>query len=406
MKNNLVKFAVAGLVAVSLPAFSADVKVAGKANNQFGIELFKLTTKRTEKGNKFLSPISAYLALAMTSAGAGGDTEKAMRKALAATALTRDQFNEANRELIDSLGKKRDFTLEIANALWSKKGYTLKGSFLNSTKDYYRSTAESLDFESPTGPATVNKWASEKTHGKIEKVVDKLSPDLRVLLANATYFDAKWTSPFAASSTHNQAFTKEDGKKVEVPMMHQMGHFKYTKLRNAEVASLPYGKSESARMLFIKPQAKIADFEKSLNAAEWKKITAAVDGAKKELGNVAIPSLELSYDSTLVPALKDLGMGVAFSPKADFSPMLEGERLSISEVLQKTYLKVYEEGTIAAAVTVIGVGAASIPETKFDLVLDKPYLLAIEDVPSGAILFMASILEPEGGKLPERPKGN
>ncbi len=395
-----------GLLAlfISVSAFAVDARVAGEASNQFGVQLFKSTTKRTAKGNKFLSPLSAYLALSMAYNGTEGTTQAEMEKALALTGMTRDEANDANRQLIAALTTGRDFDLSVANSLWARNQFVMKDTFLNPVRTNYGARLEMLDFDLPTASKTINDWVKTATHSKIDSIVpDKLDPQLRLVLINATYFEAKWTAPFQNSGTYNEPFKRPDGTRVIVPTMHKAMVGKHLKAREYEAIELPYGKSAEASMIVVVP-TDLAAFETALSANQWKYIATQLTAAPAELGTLALPKVEITYESSLVDSLKQLGMVRAFDLKnAEFKP-LSDEQVGISDVLQKTYVKVFEEGTIAAAVTSVSVGAASIPQYKFQMKVDRPYLFGIQDKKTGTLLFMGTVQEPEGGKLPPPPK--
>lgn len=388
-------------------AESHDAKGAAKANNAFGVKLFRETKKETDKGNKFLSPVSAYLALSMAYNGATGRTRAEMESALAVAGLVRDDVNEGNLALLKSLtSRRKEFELAIANSLWAKKGFDLKDAYVERVKRHYLATLDVLDFALPSASKTINAWVAKATRDKISSIVPEQLPDeLRLLIVNATYFDAKWRIPFSKEATRNRPFKVSRTKTVQVPMMTQTADFKYVATRTLQAVELPYGQSESPTVSFIvvKPRS-LDDFLARMTDETLDSLAEQLDREKEKYGTVTMPSLELKYESLLNDALQSdsLGMKRAFTDFAELDEITD-ERVSISQVLQKTYLKVFEEGTIAAAVTGISVGATSAPPPpEFDLTVDEPYFLVIRDKKEGAVLFMGSIREPEGGKIPER----
>jgi serine protease inhibitor len=385
---------------LGVQASAADARTAARANNDFGVSLFKATALRTGNGNKFLSPTSAYLALAMAYNGTLGNTQAEMEKALALTGLTRDEANAANRDLVARLTQGRDFDLSIANSLWARDGFSLKDTFVDTVRANYGATLETLDFALPSASVTINDWVKAKTKNRIDSIVpDRLPADLRLLLINATYFEAKWQFPFSRWGSRNAPFTKASGAQVQVPTMHGSGYWKHHETSDYEAIELPYGQSGEAAMVVVVPKD-LAAFESGLTGNEWDKIAIGLDAVTPALGTLALPSLELKYESSLVGALNQLGMRQAFQDGAEFGALTD-DSVAISEVLQKTYLKVYEEGTIAAAVTGIGVSATSVPVFQYDMKVDRPYAFGIRDKRTGALLFFGTIQEPEGGRLPQ-----
>ncbi len=394
-------FSVLAALAVGTSALAIDARTAARANNQFGVNLFKASTARSAKGNKFLSPTSAFLALSMLDNGAEGTTRAGIETTLALAGITREELNDANLLLMSKLQTGRDFTLGIANSLWGKKGYDLKQDFTNVLRTNYSATVEELDFSLPIAPQTINDWVKAKTNNKIDSIVaSPLPPDLRLILINATYFDAKWTEPFEPNYTQDSEFRKADGTRVQVPFMnttYSAAH--HVKTANYEAISLPYGKAQDADMVVVVP-TDLAKFEASLTGAAWQQILAGLDASKGSFGTLSLPSLEFSMEAALDDSLKALGMKEAFDfNKADFSSITD-ENVAVTSVLQKTYVKVFEEGTIAAAVTSISVGASAIPQYDFQMEVNRPYLFGIRCKRTGALLFLGSISEPEGGKLP------
>jgi len=391
--------------AVGTSALAIDARTAARANNEFGVNLFKSTKARSAKGNKFLSPTSAFLALSMLNNGAEGTTRAGIEKTLALAGVTREELNDSNLLLMSKLSTGRDFTLGIANSVWGKKGYDLKPDFLNTLRTNYGATVEELDFALPIAPKTINDWVKAKTNNKIDSIVaDPLPADLRLVLINATYFDAKWTEPFDPGHSYENDFNKADGSRVSVPFLNgTYWKAQHVKTASYEAISLPYGKAKDADMVIVVP-TDLAKFEASLTGAAWQQILAGLDAAKASFGTLALPSLEFSIEAALDDSLKSLGMAESFDGQhADFSSITD-EQVAVSSVLQKTYVKVFEEGTIAAAVTSISVGASAVPQYDFEMKADKPYLFGIRDKRTGALLFLGSVQEPEGGKLPVEKK--
>lgn len=394
--------AVAILLALGLstPLPASETSAAAQANNEFGIALFKATAKRTAQGNKFLSPISAFLALSMAYNGTEGQTQAEMERALAVTGLTRTQVNHANRELIAALTTDRDFELRIANSLWAKQGFVMKGDFVATVRSNYGAAVEVLDFRLASSADTINDWVKEQTKNKIVGVVrHPLPPGLRLLLINATYFEADWTAPFDSGLSRDADFSRDNGSTVQVPTMHGSSRWKHIETEAYEAIELPYGEAADAAMVVIVPKSDLVAFESNLAGEVWENLVSELEAVPPRLGTLALPSLEIEYQSSLVGSLQQMGMRQAFTSNAELGALTD-DPVSISDVLQKTYVKVFEKGTIAAAVTGIGFGSTSVPNYEYHMKVDRPYAFGIRDKRSGALLFFGTVQEPEGGKLP------
>ena len=408
----MMKFSIVLALAAQLAVAAPDVKTAGTANNQFGLKLFNNTKKRTDKGNKFLSPVSAYLALSMLYNGAKGITEKEMTEVLGLSGISRDEANEMNHEFMHALTGSKDYTLKIANSAWVKDDFTLLPEFQEALSGFFHARATSLDFADPKTVDKINDWVKKATLDQktkkplISEILKKIPPEAVLYLINATYFDAEWSNQFKASDTRNQDFHVTAKKKVQVPMMTQTGRYKAVVSRGARTIELPY-KGQGASLVLIVPEGgnTVDKFAASLDEKAWAALTSNLDKAEYETYDVTIPKLKLEYEDSLNEALIQQGMGSAFDKgaPADLKGISDAPgHLYVSNVKQKTFLEVDEKGTKAAAVTAVEVGLESIalPGTQF--VVDKPYLLAIREKSSNAIVFLGSIQEPEGGKLPAR----
>jgi len=362
--------------------------------NDLGFRLF------TELGdgnrNVFISPASIELALAMTCNGAEGTTKEAMAKAMGLGALTLDDLNKGNAQLL-SLLKNPDPKVElaIANSLWGRHGITFKPEFLARVGESYQAKLTTLDFTQPQAADTINGWVSDNTRGKIPTLVSPpMLRDAFLVLVNAIYFKGAWATPFDKGATQDGPFTLPDGKQKPLPMMRQGGKFSYFETDAFQAISLPYGAGRVVMDIYLpKRGTNMADFRKSLTSANW---TAWQRELRSREGVIVLPRFKASYETALKSPLSALGMGEAFSDKADFRGMLVGQQAQITDAIHKTVLEVNEEGTVAAGVTGIIVGATGMPaEPPFRMVVDHPFFLAIRDVPTGTVLFMGTISDPE-----------
>lgn len=368
------------------------------ANNRFGFKLFSELLKTDKDKNMFISPSSISFALTMTYNGADKDTKDAMAKTLEIKDMSLDEVNKGNNILIRSLiNADPEVRLEIANSLWAQKGVEFNQNFINNNQNYFKASVTPIDFTLPESTVTVNKWVSDNTQNKIQKITDKLDPATVLMLINAIYFKGNWTNKFDKSLTQDKTFTKSDGSTKKVPMMSLNEEFKYYKGDKFQAIRLPYGKENIGMYVFLPDKDfTINEFLKSLNAENWNKW---ITSGSKTKGEIVLPRFKLEYESKLNDSLKALGMDVAFSEsKANFKNMFSKDmQANISEVKHKTFVDVNEEGTEAAAVTSVAVVATAVmqPKEPFKMVCDHPFFYAIEESQTGTVLFMGTVNEPK-----------
>lgn len=378
----------------SPPVNSVDNRLVS-ANTRFSFNLFAEILKQDAGKNIFISPASVAMALAMTYNGAAGDTQQAMGKTLELQGMSIEEVNRANaalRTVLENPDPKVELT--IANSLWARKDITFKPEFMQRNKDFYGAEVVDLDFDSPNAPETINVWVNKKTNGKIDKVVESINRDAILFLINAIYFRGNWTVEFDRAKTKESTFTLLDGTQKNHLMMSQAGNYKYFRGNNFEAISLPYGEGRVNMYVFLPDRgSSLKEFYKNLNADNW---DSWMSQFHKREGNIAIPRFKLEYEVELNQALKALGMRVAFDrERADFGNMCSiPPNVFIDNVSHKTFIEINEKGTEAAAVTSVMVGAQSINEEKFNMIVDRPFFFAIRDDKTATILFMGSVVEP------------
>ncbi|HXG92298.1 MAG TPA: serpin family protein [Blastocatellia bacterium] len=368
------------------------------ANTKFGFKLYAEIIKQGAGKNVFVSPSSVGLCLAMAYNGASGETRQAMARALEAEGMSLEDFNRAYAELKAALpSTDPKVQLEIANSLWARQGLKFKQDFIARDKKFFDAEVAALNFDDASAAATINSWVSNKTKGKIEKIVDQISPDSILFLINAIYFKGKWTKEFDRAKTKEDVFTTAAGAQKRVPMMTQAGRFNYFESPEFQAVSLPYGDGRVSMYIFLPAKnVSLERFHQSLSAVNWEEWVKKFEETE---GSVTLPRFKVEYDVTLNDALKALGMGVAFDDnRADFSAMIEDAgRVYISQVKHKTFAEVNEEGTEAAAVTSTEMRTTSArqPARTFRMVVDRPFFCAIRDNTTGTVLFMGSIADPQ-----------
>jgi serpin B len=375
---------------------AGDNKLAA-ANTQFGFKLFDQLVKQNAGKNIFVSPSSVAFALAMIYNGAGGETQQQMATALALQGMSLQEVNQANAALRAALaGADPSVQLNIANALWARKGVTFKPEFLKRNQDFYAAEVSDLDFAAPSATATINDWVKNKTNAKIDKIVDKLDPSAILFLANAIYFKGKWTTPFDKAKTKEGAFTLLNGAQKKHPMMSQSGRYRYFQGNQFQAVSLPYGAEKMSLYVFLpEKSSNLNAFLASLNTQSWEDWMPQF---RSTPGDLVLPRFKLEYEMVLNDALKALGMGAAFDPQAaNFKEMYAASpsaNVFIGEVKHKTFVEVNEEGTEAAAAT-SGQMFVTSYTPPFKMVVDRPFFCAIRDNQTGTILFMGAIVEPK-----------
>ena len=371
------------------------------SRTNFSFSLYPQLVKESAGENTFVSPVSIMLALMMAYNGAVGDTQAAMATALESSGLSLDEINRANQAWIQSMEKADEgVQLQVANSLWGREGISFEETFINSVQDFYQAEVQSLDFNKPEASETINRWVSDQTNDKINQIVDKsINPDTILFLINAIYFNGKWEKPFEENLTEDHTFYSENSMTKQHPFMTQGGKFQYYEDDKFQAVALPYGAGETSMYVFLPDESSsLEEFHEQLTAENWNQW---LTGFQEQKGQVSLPKFKLKYDVELKNVLSAMGMGIAFEEgAADYTGMVvdKASKPFISSVKHKTYIDVHEEGTEAAAVTSIEVGVTSVnvnePEP-FEMKMDRPFFIVINDNLTGSMLFMGSIYEPE-----------
>ena len=377
----------------TLPVRAADRSNFADRFNTFGFSLVQKLETPGQK-NLLISPASIEIALGMTYAGANGETAEALRRALGLDSSSRET---ALNELADLQGTLENpgqgVTLKVANAAWIDRSIRLNESFSADLAKTFKTKIETLSFSDSTAMSQINDWVNNATGGKINRLLEK-PPSPPMFLANAVYFHAAWSSPFQTQWTQQQPFHPADGSNLTVEMMRQSGRFNYAKGRGYAVVALPYVDNRFAMYCFL-PENGVDALLEELKKSSW---SVLVRTLRPTEGSVALPKSKVEYGAGLNEALTNLGLGIVFDAnRAQFSRMIEGpRRLYIGDVLHKTFLLIDEEGSTAAAVTGIGMAATATmrPKEEFNLVFDRPFVVAIADEKSGTILFLGMIGKP------------
>jgi serpin B len=365
------------------------------ADNQFGFELFQKVNASTDGStNTMISPMSVSLALAMLYNGTEGNTKTQIEDMLHKENFTTDDINQSYKELVTALvSHDPKVELSISNAIFYRNTFSVKNDFITTNQNYYNAKVSGLDFSKTTETLnTVNGWVNNNTKGKIDKILEKVNPEDVMYLLNAIYFNGEWQYRFDTKDTKNQPFTKEDGQIIQAPTMTIENKFKIYRNQTFQMLEMPYGSGKYSMLFFLPASGKTTgDVILSLNSDnvnDW--VSKMTEQNKK----IYLPKFEFKFDQSLVDVLKALGMTDAFNSSANLSGIADGGNLEVSEVMHKTYIKMDERGTEAAAVTEITiVDTSAEPDNSFRV--DHPFVFAIREKDTNAILFIGKVMDPK-----------
>ncbi len=360
---------------------------------------YKLNKMMPEDKNYMFSPLSLKMAFAMVANGAEGETQTQLLEALGIEDL--DAFNEYAKSLMAIYNGAEVLKLNVANSLWINKDHMLNQftkEFQALAKEYYG--AEVNVVNDGNALEEVNGWANEQTFGKIPKVID--APEFETILANALYFKGSWQSEFPKGATHKAVFTSRDGSEKEIDFMKQTGYFHYYDNGGSAVISLPYKSSQpkvDEEGNYLGTEKSEADISMYLIQGEYNQHTDILKGfaqnrdKEKTYITLKMPKFEFEFETGLNDMMKKLGAVDAFAHgKAQFNPMIENgnNQYFIRNSLQKTYIKVDEEGTEATAITVVDMAATAVPNypEPIEVTFDKPFTFVIFDNANNEVLFM------------------
>lgn len=377
-----------------------DLQELVNGNTAFALDLYHALREKSG-GNLFYSPYSISIALAMTYAGARGETEKEMAQVLHFT-LPQERLHPAFNSLdlaLASRGKTAEgkgFRLHIANALWGQEGYKFLPEFLDTLARNYGAGMRVINFalDPEAARKVINKWVSDQTEGRIQELIPAGTIDFltRLVLTNAIYFKAAWAEPFKKELTKDGTFHLLDGNKVTVPMMHQVANLGYAEGEGYQAVEMPYEGRELAMVILLPAEGQFESFEKSLSAERLQSILEKINYRQVSL---TLPRFRIESAFRLAQTLKAMGMKTAFTPdRADFSGMDGTRNIYIGEVLHKSFVSVDEEGTEAAAATAVVAKITAIPLAPVEVTVDRPFIFLIRDLQTGAVLFIGRVLNP------------
>lgn len=366
-------------------------------NSAFAFDLYQQL--RSSEGNLFFSPYSISTALAMTYAGARGNTKEQMAKTLRFS-LDQENLHPACARLktwMNQLQESGGIRLHVANSLWPQEGYKFLDEYLSLVKKHYGASITPIDYEHApeTARKTINQWIENKTQHKIKDMIQSgvLDPLTTLVLTNAIYFKGTWVSRFDAGDTYDMNFYVSPTQYVQTPMMSQMEKVKYAQLESLQILELPYV-GDGLSMLILLPRITegLGPLEQSLSV---KSVQAWRGRLRKRKVNIYLPKFKMTCQFRLDGKLRAMGMVDAFSlPPADFSGMTGTRDLFITAAIHKAYADVDEEGTEAAAGTAMVAPRSGGIRWPPEFRADHPFLFLIQENRTGSILFMGRVADP------------
>lgn len=364
-----------------------------QSSNAFAFDLFRrVLESSSESDNVIISPMSVSVALSMTLNGAAGATQDSMLRALRVENLTPGIINSSYRDLSAALLTiDKRVLISLANSVWTEKNFIPKVPFKDVLTTDYNAESKSFDIMNMMAYKDVNSWIEEKTNGLITKMLDHIDDNTVMLLINAIYFKGKWQTQFNKSETTTEKFYMTNGATVDAPMMKQKVEYKVLKGDGFIFAELPYGQGNYVMDIFLPDQHDgITTFVPSLTDDNFNLWLGEM--GKTEI-NLTLPRFKNGYKKELKDILSAMGMGLAFSDNADFSNIADLP-LKLSMVLHQALIETNEEGTEAAAATIVGVVNTAAPPPPLEINVDHPFVYLIREISTNSILFMGKVADP------------
>ena len=374
---------------------TAKQKAMVEKSNDFSFNLFREVYRQHQtesQGQKsmFFSPMGATLMMGMMAEGAEGETQREILKTMCLDKATAREVSQMCEVLIDDVPEAdRQVTLKIANAIYTNKGYNLKKEFKECMDEYYDADIRSLDFSKTESINAINNWAKDKTNGKIQKIIDRLSPDAVAYILNSIYFNAKWTNQFDREDTKTETFVTESGEARQTEMMNNNAIVACAANDVMSMVCLPYGSGTVWNMYVLLPNEgkTVDDVLNSLNTESWMNVCK---GLKNMRLNLKMPKYSTDNIIDMKTALAAIGMTKAFSPNAEFGKITDSKDMYISSMAQRAQINVTEEGTEMVAVSTgdlssLGGGADIFGNGEF--FANRPFVYIVAENNTGAIFF-------------------
>jgi serine protease inhibitor len=356
--------------------------------------MHKLLETQPAGDNLFVSPLSLHMALGMLLNGAENETSREILNALKMEGVSVEDLNNAYKTLVNDLPvADSKVSLGLANSAWYRSGFSVEADYQNVLKNSFNAEIAGLPFDD-AAKDKINNWASDKTNGKIKKVLDEINADHVMFLLNALYFKGDWTYQFDAKNTVDAEFQLENGESKKVKMMYVKSDFRASSNASYNAVSLPYANGQFNLTLVIpKGQNTVDKILEEMSAEDWNVLQST--GLAKAAINVGLPRFTLDYSAKLNSTLDKMGIKKVFTDAAELGKINKTADLYVDFIKQDAYLGIDEKGTEAAAVTTIGIVLTSVLSDPQRYVCDRPFALIISENTSNTILFMGRIKNPE-----------
>ena len=362
--------------------------VFGQSTRNFSFDFIKTFDQDYVGQNYFVSPMSLHMALGMLLNGTEGLSKEELLNVLHLQNISEEVYNENFKKLIDELPKADPKVVNtLANSLWQREGFAVNSVYTDLLKASFKAELHEEDFTKPATLNKINQWAADNTNDKIKEILTEISPDQVLFLINALYFKGDWKAKFDKSKTAQKPFYGQNATK-QVDMMMQQDTFAMADLNGIKVLEMPYGDGQYTMRIVLPENGNVEQVLSGMNQIMWEEMTNKM--AVKKV-NVSFPKLEMTFNAKLNDVLKTMGVPSIFSSDANLSGIAgtPGD-LVVGFVKQDAFLKVDEEGSEAAAVTVIGIELTSVPLVE-EFNCDKPFVFFIYEKTSGTIQFIGKI---------------
>jgi len=366
-------------------------------SNAFGFDFFKKVNSISgSKTNLMVSPLSVSMALGMTRNGAAGSTLESMTNTLGFSGLTDTEINESYRFILETFNTlDPKVKLQIANSIWCRNTFSMEQPFVATNQQYFNAEVTPLDFSSPTAVKVINDWVKVKTNELIPEIIEVIPVDAVMYLINAVYFKGQWKYQFNKEETLQNPFYLANGTEIQVASMVQHESFRYFKGSGFEALELPYNQGNYSMTVLLPDANKtVSDIIPLLSQANWETWSAAFQ--EKDI-QLQLPKFKYKYDEKqMIPILSGMGMGEAFDEyKANFTRINANGGLYISRVIHKTFIETNEEGSEAAAATLVELRENSIgTNAPYFFTVNRPFIYFIQEKSTGTILFIGVVMNP------------
>lgn len=372
--------------------FTAEEETVSDANCDFSFRFFKSVESSMPKGTNYVvSPYSAQVALAMALNGSGGRTFEQLRDVLGYKEMDIEDINSYNKKLIEGLDfVAEDVRVKLANSLWLNKELSseIKPEFSLVLIENYNAKAEVLDFSSTGALKYVNRWCSSQTNSLIDNAVNYLDPNGMLMLINAVYFKAEWQKPFEKKNNFKDYFHSDVSGKQEVEFMKSVFHAGYYENEKFEITYKDYGKTKKYSFFVVLPREDVTTEEclAELDADVWDKV-----GERFAEVTFTIPKFKVENGCSVIPALSLMGLSEPFTGIADFSNLVSGTPVCITDITQGNVFQINEKGTEAASVTKVEIGFTSPEGEPVDFTVNRPFLFFVKEKATNTILYAGKI---------------